>query len=58
MIPVAELLTVAFSVMVMAARFGRLAKAMMSQLLGNNMIGSLRNGSKSARPPQAVQSSV
>jgi hypothetical protein len=58
MIPVAELMTVAFSVMVMAARFGRLAKAMMLKMLGPNMIGSLRTGSKSARARQAVATSA
>lgn len=58
MIPDAALLTLVFSVLIMAARFGKLAKALMLQLLGNNLIGSLRGGPKSARPPQAVASTA
>jgi hypothetical protein len=58
MIPDAALLTVAFSVLALAARFGRLAKAMMQQLLGTNLIGPLRGGPKNSRPPQAVAASA
>lgn len=58
LVPDVTLLTLAFSILAMAARFGRLAKALMSQLLGKNLIGSLRTGPKSARPPQALPSSA
>jgi hypothetical protein len=57
MIPDVALVTLALSLLVTMARFGRLAKAMMGQLLGKNLIGSLRNGHAGARPPQALPSS-
>jgi hypothetical protein len=57
MIPVDALLPVALSVLMLAARFSRLAKAMMAKLLGRNLIGSLRNGHVGARWPQALPSS-
>ena len=57
MIPEAPLLTVAFSLLVIMARFARLAKTFMMQLLGKNLIGSLRNGHINNRPPQALPSS-
>ncbi len=57
MVPDVALLTVAFSLMVILARFASLAKSFMIQLLGKNLIGSLRNGRVNNRPPQALPSS-
>jgi hypothetical protein len=57
MIPDVSLLTLAFSLLVVMARFAKLAKAFMMQLLGKNLIGSLRNGHVNNRPPQALPSS-
>jgi hypothetical protein len=57
MVPDLALLTLAMSLLMIMARFARVAKALMSQLLGRNLIGSLRNGHASARPPQALPSS-
>jgi hypothetical protein len=57
MIPDTALITLVFSVLAMAARFGRLAKAFMAQFFGKNLIGSLRNGPKNTHPPQALPSS-
>jgi hypothetical protein len=57
MVPDGALLTVVFSVLAIAARFARLAKTLMSQLLGKNLIGSLRNGHKTIQPPQALPAS-
>jgi hypothetical protein len=56
-IPDFALLTLAMSLLMIMARFARMAKALMTQLLGRNLIGSLRNGHGSARPPQALPSS-
>jgi len=57
MIPDLALLTVGLSFLVMAARFGRIAKSMIAQLFAANQIGSLRHGYKSEHPPQALPSS-
>jgi hypothetical protein len=58
MVPDVTLLTLVFSVLIMMARFGRIAKALMSQLFAKNLIGSLGNGRKSARQPQALPTSA
>jgi hypothetical protein len=57
MIPDLYLLTVALSFLVMAARFGRMAKSLLAQLFATNQIGSLRHGFKSQYPRQALPSS-
>jgi hypothetical protein len=54
MIPDAALITAVLSLMVIFARFSRMAKTLLSQLVGKNLIGSLRNGKVNSRPPQAV----
>ncbi|MDA4113162.1 MAG: hypothetical protein OK474_03860 [Thaumarchaeota archaeon] len=57
MIPDTALVALVFSILAMAARFGRIAKALMAQFFGKNLIGSLRNGHKSTHPPRALPSS-
>lgn len=57
MIPDAALLTLIFSILAMAARFGRIAKALMAQVFAKNLIGSLGNGRKSTHAPQAIPAS-
>jgi hypothetical protein len=57
MVPDVSLLTLGFSLIVIMARFARLAKSFMMQLLGKNLIGALRGGHTNARPPQALPSS-
>ena len=57
MVPDFALLTLAMSLLMIMATFARVAKALMTQLLGRNLIGSLRNGHASAPPPQALPSS-
>lgn len=54
MIADVAILSLAMSLLVIMARFANLAKALMMQLLGKNMIGALRGGKTNARPPQAV----
>jgi hypothetical protein len=56
MIPLPALITVVLSILVIAARFGRIAKSLIAQLFAPNLIGSLRNGHKSTHPPQALPS--
>jgi hypothetical protein len=57
MVPDFELLTLTMSLLMIMARFARVTKALMTQLLGRNLIGSLRNGHASGHPPQAPSSS-
>jgi len=57
MVPDFALLTLIVSLLMVMARFARVAKALMTQLLGKNLIGSLRNGHAGARSPQALPSS-
>jgi len=56
LVPDAALITFVLSVMVLLARFAKLAKSLMVQLLGRNLIGSLRNGRANSKPPQALPS--
>jgi hypothetical protein len=57
MVPDFALLTLIMSILVIMARFARLAQALMTKLLGRNLIGSLRSGHANARRPQALPSS-
>jgi hypothetical protein len=56
MIPDLPLLTFAISILIAFARYAKFAKDLLMQTIGRNLIGSLRNGRTSARPPQAVAS--
>jgi hypothetical protein len=57
MIPDYGLLTLGLSFLAIIARFSRVATSLIAQLLGKDLIGPLRSGTKNARRPQALPSS-
>lgn len=55
--PDAAIISFAFSLLIIMARFARLAASFLTQLFGKNLIGSLRKGGLKSRPPQALPQS-